>query len=74
MQGSRDWLGVQTAFYMGPKNSWKPVWEVAFLLGLNEPSQNKKMPSLSSFSFLLFAPSLEHFPSSLQQHKVRFSW
>lgn len=42
MQGSRDWLGVQTAFYMGPKNSWKPVWEVAFLLGLNEPSQNKK--------------------------------
>lgn len=42
MQGSRDRLGVQTAFYTGPKNSCKAVWEVVFSLGLGQLSQNKK--------------------------------
>lgn len=30
MQGSRDGLGVETAFCTGPKNTGKAVWEVAF--------------------------------------------
>lgn len=42
MQGSRDRLGVQTAFYTGPKNSCKAVWEVVFSLGLGQLSQHKK--------------------------------
>lgn len=46
MQGSRDQLGVQTAFCTGPKNNCKPMWEVAFLLGLNELSQKKKKKSI----------------------------
>lgn len=42
VQGSRDQLGVQTAFCTRPKNNCKPMWEVAFLLGLNELSQKKR--------------------------------